>query len=83
MSQEKPVRQRLIPPDNPSAAWIPLFQALGLPLYQVRSQDRIALIQAPPEDFVRLLVPEVREALLQHGKSLGYLFVTLDMDSEP
>jgi len=80
MSQEKPVQQRLVPPENPSAAWAPLFQDLGLPLYQVRTEDRIALIQAPPTDFARLLVPEVRAALRQHGKSLGYLFVTLDMN---
>ena len=79
MSQEKPVHQRVVPPENPSAAWTPLFQSLGLPLYHVQVEDRTALIQAPPEDFARLLVPEVREALHQYGKSLGYLFVTLDM----
>ena len=79
MSQEKPVHQRIVPPENPSAAWAPLFQSLGLPLYHVQVEDRTALIQAPPKDFARLLVPEVREALQQYGKSLGYLFVTLDM----
>src|SRR5262245_48164449 len=83
MSQENPVHQRVILPENPSAAWAPLFQSLGLPLYQVKVEERTALIQAPPEDFARLLIPEVRTALLQHGKSLGYLFVTLDMNYEP
>lgn len=68
--------------EDPSAVWVSIFQSLGLPLYQVRVEDRIALIQAPPEDFARLLVPEVREKLLRHGKSLGYLFVTLDMNYE-
>ena len=82
MSQEKPVHQRVVLPENPSAAWEPFFQTLGLPRYRVQVEDRTALIQAPPEDFARLLVPEVREALLQHGKLLGYLFVTLDMTYE-
>jgi hypothetical protein len=80
MSQEKPVRQRIVLPEDPSAAWAPLFQSLGLPCYRVHVEDRTALIQAPPEDFARLLIPEVREILLRHGKSLGYLFVTLDMN---
>ncbi len=67
-------------PEDPTAAWASIFQALGLPLYRVHVEARIALIQAPPEDFARLLVPEMREALIQHGKALGYLFVTLDMN---
>jgi hypothetical protein len=70
-------------PEDPPAAWALVFQSLGLPLYCVHVEDRIALIQAPPEDFARLLVPEVREALYQYGKSLGYLFVTLDMNYFP
>ena len=69
-------------PDDPTAVWAPIFQSLGLPLYRVHGEDRIALIQAPPEDFARLLVPEMREALIRHGKSLGYLFVTLDMNAQ-
>lgn len=69
-------------PEDPTAAWAPIFQSLGLPLYRVHVEERIALIQAPPEDFARLLVPEMREALLRRGKALGYLFVTLDMNSQ-
>jgi hypothetical protein len=64
---------------DPSAAWVPVFQALGLPLYRVRVEDRMVCIQAPPEDFARLLDPAVRPLLVKHGKALGYLFVTLDM----
>lgn len=80
MSQENPVHKRVVLPEDPSAAWAPIFQSLGLPLYRVHVEDRTALIQAPAEDFARLLIPQVREILLQHGKSLGYLFVTLDMN---
>jgi hypothetical protein len=39
----------------------------------------MACIEAPPEDFARLLDPAVRTVLVKHGKALGYLFVTLDM----
>jgi hypothetical protein len=71
-----------VPPSietDPSAAWVPVFQSLGLPPYRVRVEDRIACIEAPPEDFARLLDPAVRSVLLKHGKALGYLFVTLAM----
>src|SRR5262249_41676840 len=62
-----------------SAAWVSVFQSLGLPLYRVRVQDRMVCIEAPQEDFARLLAPEIRSVLIAHGKSLGYIFVTLDM----
>ena len=64
---------------DPSAAWVPVFQSLGLPAYRVRVEGRIVCIIAPREDFARLLNPAVRSALVKHGKALGYLFVTLDM----
>jgi PP-loop superfamily ATP-utilizing enzyme len=62
-----------------SAAWVSIFQELGLPLYRVRVEGRMACIEAPLEDFPRLLEPELRRVLVKHGKSLGYLFVTLDL----
>jgi PP-loop superfamily ATP-utilizing enzyme len=64
---------------DPSAAWASVFQSLGLPSYRVRVEGRIACIEAPREDFARLLDPAVRPVLLKHSKTLGYLFVTLDM----
>lgn len=67
------------PEMDPSVAWAPVFQSLGLPLYRVRVEDKIVCIKAPPEDFPRLLDPAVRPVLVAHGKALGYLFVTLDM----
>ncbi|HEV8711908.1 MAG TPA: hypothetical protein VGX03_03660 [Candidatus Binatia bacterium] len=70
----------LSPEADPSLAWVPVFQSLGLPSYRVRVEGRIACIAAPPEDFARLLDPAVRSVLLTHGKALGYLFVTLDME---
>jgi hypothetical protein len=77
MAQNKPDRS---PPDpDPSAAWIPVFRSLGLPSYQVRIEDKMACIEAPPEDRPRLLDPTIRSALVAHGKSLGYQFTTLDL----
>ena len=67
---------------DPSEAWVAIFQSLGLPIYRVRveAKDKMVCIQAPPEDFPRLLDPAVRPVLVKHGKSLGYRFVTLDMN---
>ena len=66
---------------DPSAAWVEVFQSLGLPAYRVRveAKDKMACIQAPPEDFARILDPAIRSILVKHGKSLGYRFVTLDL----
>ena len=66
---------------DPSAAWEPLFRSLGLPRYQVKveAKDKMVCILAPPEDFPRLLDPQIRPLLIKHGKSLGYRFVTLNL----
>ena len=66
---------------DPSDAWVAIFQSLGLPIYRVRveAKDKMVCIQAPPEDFPRLLDPAVRPILVKHGKSLGYRFVTLEL----
>ena len=78
MEQNKSDRSATDP--DPSAAWISVFRSLGLPSYQVRTEDKMACIEAPPEDRPRLLDPTIRSALVAHGKSLGYQFVTLDLD---
>lgn len=65
---------------DPSAAWAAVFRSLGLPLYQVRVEDKTVCIQAPAEEWVRLLEPAIRSSLVAHGKALGYWFVTLDLD---
>ena len=68
------------PTTDPSAAWATVFRSLGLPLYQVRVEDKTVCIQAPVEDQVKLLEPAIRNSLVAHGKALGYRFVTLDLD---
>ena len=64
---------------DPSAAWVPVFRSLGLPPYRVRIQDKMACIEAPPQDRPKLLDPAIRTALVAHGKTLGYRFITLDL----
>lgn len=76
MANEKPS----LPADaDPSAAWAPVFQALGLPPYRVRLEEGMLCIEVPAEDIARLLAPEIRTVLVTHGKALGYRFVTLDL----
>ena len=79
MKSEKPVLPSA--EEDPSVVWAPVFQSLGLPLYRVHieDEDKMVCIEAPPEDFARLLDPVIRAALVKHGKALGYRFVTLDM----
>ena len=77
MEQNKPDRLPTNP--DPSAAWVAVFHSLGLPSYQVRIEDKMACIEAPPEDRPRLLDPTIRAVLVAHGKSLGYQFTTLDL----
>ena len=76
MKQEPTLEQT-----DPSAAWVEVFQSLGLPAYPVRveAKDKMVCIQAPHEDFARILDPAIRPILIKHGKSLGYRFITLDL----
>ena len=39
----------------------------------------IARIEVPPEDITRLAADEIREAVYDRFRELGFLFVTLDM----
>jgi hypothetical protein len=64
---------------DPSAGWVLVFQSLGLPAYRVHAEETMACIEAPPEDYERLLAPHVRTVLVDHGKALGYRFITIDL----
>ena len=46
---------------------------------RVRMHGNIARIEVPPADIPRLASDEVREAVYEEFKKLGFLFVTLDM----
>ena len=46
---------------------------------RVRMHGNIARIEVPPADIPRLASDEIREAVYEEFKKLGFLFVTLDM----
>ena len=46
---------------------------------RVRMHGNIARIEVPPADIPRLAADEVREAVYEEFKKLGFLFVTLDL----
>ena len=46
---------------------------------RVRMHGNIARIEVPPEDITRLAADEIREAVYDRFRELGFLFVTLDM----
>jgi uncharacterized protein len=57
-----------------------LLKDLGLRQCRVRVHDDIARIEVELEDLPLLTEPSVREAVVERLRSLGYRFVTLDLE---
>jgi len=55
------------------------LRTLGFRRSRVRYHDQIARIELDLEDLPRLLVPEIREAVVKAGKTHGFTYVTLDL----
>lgn len=55
------------------------LRALGFRQLRVRHHDTIARIEVGPEEFARLAEDGVRRGVVEHFRSLGYLYVTLDL----
>ena len=55
------------------------LRALGFRQLRVRHHETIARIELGPEDFGRLAEDDVRRGVVEHLRSLGYLYVTLDL----
>lgn len=55
------------------------LRALGLGQLRVRHHETIARIEVGREDFARLAEEAVRCGVVEHFRSLGYLYVTLDL----
>lgn len=51
----------------------------GFRQLRVRHHETIARIEVGPEDFARLADNDVRRGVVEHLRSLGYLYVTLDL----
>ena len=56
-----------------------VLRTLGAGQLRVRHHGPIARIEVAPGDFAKLLAPGVREKILARLKTLGYLYVTLDL----
>ena len=55
------------------------LRGLGFKQLRVRHHETIARIEVGAEEFARLASDDVRLGVVEHFKSLGYLYVTLDM----
>jgi pyridinium-3,5-biscarboxylic acid mononucleotide sulfurtransferase len=55
------------------------LRALGFRRSRVRYHDKVARIELDLEDLPRLVQPEMREAVVQAGKTHGFTYVTLDL----
>ena len=56
------------------------LRGLGLKQLRVRHHGTVARIEVEPADFAALLDDEVRKSIAQHFHSIGYAYVTLDLD---
>ena len=57
-----------------------LLQSAGFRACRVRFHDeRTARIEIPPEEMSRMLAPEVRAHIVEELKTLGFTYVTLDL----
>jgi uncharacterized protein len=55
------------------------LRALGFRLLRVRDHGELARIEISPDDFARLLDPDVRAAIVAALKEAGYLYVSMDL----
>ena len=56
------------------------LRGLGIRQIRVRHHDTIARIEVEPEDFLALMDKGVRQRVTEYFRSIGYSYVTLDLD---
>ena len=56
------------------------LKGLGLGQLRVRHHDDMARIEVDPSDFHRVMDSDVRQDISRHFRSIGYTYVTLDLD---
>ena len=56
------------------------LRGLGLKQLRVRHHGAVARIEVAPEDFVSLLEGDTRNQITQRFKTIGYAYVTLDLE---
>ncbi len=55
------------------------LKSQGFSQLRVRHHDRIARIEITPQDFPRIVADEMRSAIVENLKKMGYLYVTIDL----
>ena len=55
------------------------LRGLGIRQLRVRHHDTVARIEVEPKDFVTLTDDDVREKVTDYFRSIGYSYVTLDL----
>ena len=56
------------------------LHSLGFKQLRVRHHDNVARIEVEPSEFHRLIEDDVRRAIGRHFRSIGYPYVTLDLE---
>jgi uncharacterized protein len=56
-----------------------VLRSLGFGVFRVRHHDNLARVELGPDEMMRALEPEVREALVRDIKAAGYQYVALDL----
>jgi len=56
------------------------LRGLGIGQLRVRHHGTVARIEVTPADFPALLDEEIRKSIGQHFRSIGYAYVTLDLE---
>ena len=56
------------------------MHGLGFKQLRVRHHDTVARIEIEPEDFLALTEESVRKRVAEYLRSIGYSYVTLDLD---
>jgi uncharacterized protein len=55
------------------------LRSLGFVEFRVRHHDSIARIEVPPAQIAKIMAEPIRSKVVEHLKSLGFQFVTLDL----
>lgn len=55
------------------------LRSLGFQQVRVRWHNEIARVELEPREFLRVIEPETRDAIVKAGKASGFQFITLDL----
>lgn len=56
------------------------IRGMGFPVVRLRHHGQLARVEVPAEDFLRLLKPGTARKITTYLRSIGYLWIALDME---